>query len=299
MASDRMYCKKITVLADSLVASIDARLNTTDNEVVAVRGVLYDDNSGAPGKIVAYVDYALDGVEFNGTDRWVTFPIGFYTASGGDFWIGVHAPDPHSLTLAHEISGGDDQQIDSGSTWTIDPAATGGSIVDPGSHLYSIRASIISGLSDTQIGTITVGGSWLTMVSGTVYLRSVALLADTCLAAIVAHIRHQVANVPTLRAVVFEDVAGAPGLLRYQGAMSGGTSILMSTAGRWFHTPVGLWIPADGTYWVGLQMIAGASTFDIAYETSGSDGGTLSAVNDAGTWTAGNDTYSIYTMLLT
>lgn len=296
LASNKMYAKVVTVAADSLIASIEVRLNTTDNEVVAVRGVLYDDNAGAPGKIVSVVDAANDQMEFNGVDRWLSFPVGYYTAAGGDFWIAVHAPDPHSLAVAYETSGGNDQQINSGSAWTIDPAASGGSITDPGSHLYSLRASIISGLVDSQVGTTSVGGSWLTMTNGTVYLRSVALIADTCLSAVVSHIRQQVANVPTLRAVVFDDNAGAPGKLRFQGTTSA-TSLLMSTAARWFHYPVGLWIPTNATYWIGLQMVGGTS-IDISYATSGGDGGTLSAVNDAGTWTSGDDLYSIYGMMI-
>lgn len=296
--SSKMYAKKVTVAADSLIASIDARINTTDGESVNLRAILYDDNSSAPGKMVAYVDYANDSIRFNGNDRWVSLPIGYYTAAGGDFWIAVHSPDVHNLALAYETTGGNDQQVNSGSTWTIDPGATGGSITDPGDHLYSLRASIVSGLVDSQVGTTSVGSAWLTMSSGTVYLRSISVPAGNCLAAVVSHVRHQVANVPDLRAVVFEDVAGAPGKLRYSGAASGTASLLMSTAARWLHIPVGLWVASTTTFWIGLQMFAGGSNIDIAYETSGSDGGTLSAVDDGGTWTSGDDDYSIYGMLV-
>lgn len=299
LASNKMYVKKVTVPANTLIAAVEARLNTTDNQVVQVRGLLYADNAGVPGPLLSCIESAVDAVEFNGVDRWLSFPVAYYTAAGGDFWIGVHAPDPHNLEIAHETSGGDDQQINSGSNWTIEVGASGASITDPGSHLYSLRASLVSGLTGSTVGTTTVGSQWLQLGNGPVRLRSVALLANTCLASVVTHLRHQVANVPTLRGVVFEDVAGAPGLLRHGGAAAGGSanSILMGTTGRWYTHPVGLWIPANATYWIGVQLI-GSGSIDIALETTGGDGGSLASVSDAATWTAGDDLYSIHAQMV-
>lgn len=296
LSSTKMYVKKVQLFAGQFLASIDVYLHTTDGEQVSIRPVMYDDNAGAPGKLISFQDTAPNSVEFNGVDRWVTLPVSYYSTSYHAVWIGVHAPDPGSLTIAYETSGGDDQQINSGSTWTIDPAATGGSITDPGSHLYSIRGSVITGLTRSQIGRTDVGGSWLAMGNGPVYLRSVTIPAGSCLAAVVGHFRHQVANVPTLAGYVWGDSGGAPSLLRFAAPVSG-TSILMSTAGRWVYCPVGLWVETETVFWIGWQML-GSESLDFAYDASGSDGGSLASASDSATWTSGDDSYSFHALVL-
>lgn len=297
VVSTKMYVKQVSLADGDLLASVDVYVNTTNGNLFNIRPVLYDDNGGAPGKLISYQDAEVNAVEFNGTDRWVTLPLAYYATSTQDVWIGFHSSDPE-FTVAYETTGGNDQQINSGSTWTIDPGATGGSITDPGDHLYSIRASVITGLTDSRVGRTDVGGSWLTMSNGPIYLRSVTVPANSCLAAVVGHLRHAVANVPSLAAYVWEDSGGAPGLVRFAAPISATTSILVSTTGRWLHAPVGLWVDAETDFWIGFQMV-GNTSFDIAYDTSGADGGSLASASDSATWTSGDDDYSFHALVLT
>lgn len=302
MTAAKMYVKRVTVPAGVLLASVEAHLRTTDNTGVTLRPVLYEDNAGAPGKLIGYMGNDHQGagtIEFNGRDDWVSLPLGKYFESSTPVWIGVMAPDigTTALELSHETSGGDDQQINGFSaTFVGEPGAiAGGSLTDPGSHLYSIRASLIAGWeSHSRLGRSTIGGSWLAMTTA-VYMKKITVPANSLIAGIAAHIKHTTANGSNLRAVLYSDNAGAPGL--YLMNTPTGQGMFMSTTGRWLHFPIGKWNDVEQDYWIGIQM-GGSNAFELAYDASGGGDGSKANHSDSGAWTAGDDDVSLYAEVL-
>lgn len=296
LASTIAYVKKVTLAAGDYLAAVEIYFHTDAGNANNVKPVLYSDNAGVPGMVIGLSDSALDLLKFTATPRWLTFPIGYHTAAGGDFWVGFHSSDATNMGLAYETTGGNDYQVVQGSGWTSEPGAYA-TATDPGSHLYSIRASVVSGFTATRPGRTTVGGSWLSLTSGVVYLRSITVPADSCLAAVVCYLRHQVANVVTVAGYVWDDNGGVPGKVLMAGPVSDGTSTILLTPGRWMYFPAGIWTTAGATFWVGVQMLGGSS-FDLAYDAAGSDGGTKASAGDAAAWTSGSNDWSIHGLVL-
>lgn len=296
VAAGTMYLKKITLAAGDFLAAVEIYLNTDAAATVNLKPVLYNDNAGVPGKIIALQDSQDGTLRFTATPRWLSLPVGFQSAAGEDVWVGFHSSYPASMTLAYETSGGDDRQVTG--SWTVD-VGTYGTAVDPGSHLYSIRASVITGMTATRPGRTSVGGSWLTFTFGPVLLQSIAVPANSVLASVAGYVQQTVANVVTMGAHVWDDNAGVPGKLRFIGQPADGNNLIMMPAvGRWLHFPVGLWNPSAATLWVGLQMLGGAS-FQLAYDTTGGDGGSKAGAADANVWTSGTNSYSLHGLVLT
>lgn len=295
LVSNTGYYKKVTLAAGDYLASVEVYLNTDAAAPVSFKTVVYADNGGVPGRMIVFMDAHPDLVQFTGTPRWVALPVGYHSPAGEDVWVGFAPNDPDAMTLAYETTGGNDYQVVG--SWTSEAGAYGTN-TDPGSHLYSIRARIVSGFTVTRPGRTTVGGSWLSMGWGPIYLRSITIPANGTLASVAAHIRHSVANVVTFCGFVFDDNAGAPGKMLHAGQPGITASMIVASVGRWFHMPVGLAVTASTTVWVGIQLL-GSTSFDLAYDASGSDGGTLASADDAAVWTAGDDSYSIHGVVLT
>lgn len=146
------------------------------------------------------------------------------------------------------------------------------------------------------VGTDTVGSGWLTLGNGPVYLQSGSVQAESWVVAVVAHLRHPVANVPSLGAYVLTDDDGEPGVF-VSTPSENGNAILMTSTGRWFTFPVGLWVPDAATFWYGISM-SGNTSLDLARETTGGDGGSLASQSEAATWTSGSNDYSMYLRVL-
>lgn len=302
MTAAKMYVKRVTVPAGVLLASVEAHLRTTDNTGVTLRPVLYEDNAGAPGKLIGYMGNDHQGagtIEFNGRDDWVSLPLGKYFESSTPVWIGVMAPDigTTALELSHETSGGDDQQINGFSaTFVGEPGAiAGGSLTDPGSHLYSIRASLVSGFESFQrIGRSSIGASWLAMTTA-VYLKKISVPANSLISSIGAHLKHTTANGSNLRALLYEDAAGSPGSYLWNSPT--GQGMFLSTTGRFLHFPVGKWVASAADFWIGIQM-GGSNAFELAYDASGGADGSKANHSDAGAFTPGDDDYSLFAEVL-
>ncbi len=149
-------------------------------------------------------------------------------------------------------------------------------------------------ITATTSGVTSVGSQWLEIAHAGVLLQSFTV--EGLFSELVAHVRHDVANVPNLAAYVYDDDSGSPGELIVAGVQSG-TAILVTATGRWWSFPVGRWFAASETVWAGLNLF-GNQSMDIAYETTGGDGGSRASLSDSGTWTAGTRAYSMYAVLL-
>lgn len=130
------------------------------------------------------------------------------------------------------------------------------------------------GMTHSYIGYPTAGGSIETAgVNAKVYAKSVTLAADSYLASIGAYL--QIASAShgaALGVAVYTDVAGAPGLVIAAGQGKMGQLALNATTPRWFHSPVGVWLPA-GTYWIAVRLAdsGGSVITQINYDGSGAD----------------------------
>lgn len=135
------YLKSVTLAQAALLTSIDLYVKG-DGAHVGLKGVaVLDDNSGAPGKVIAVnaaeTSSAIVDVEafINTTARWVAKPLGVWLPAG-TYWLGVcHGA---SNSLAFDGSGGDFKG--SSSTWATDASLTS---YTNSSNKYSIRGNII------------------------------------------------------------------------------------------------------------------------------------------------------------
>lgn len=151
-------------------------------------------------------------------------------------------------------------------------------------------------ITASTVGRTTVGASWTTMNQLT-YLVPVTIPAASLLAGVEVYIRHKVANAPTVGAYVYADAAGSPNhIVAFSGAATG-NGVLATNAGRWFHFPIGLWVPSATTFWIGISR-SGSTSWDIASDAAGGSGGILSGLNDWSGWTPGTVDYSIHGLLL-
>lgn len=144
MVQYRMYCKKVTLSADGLLASIGAYVEDDGATHVASLAVaLFDDNSNAPGKVIGYAGISADVTFIPLTtygQRWVDMPMGKWLTAG-DYWVGVFGvSNSTALRLAYDGSGSD-QYFTAGGAWVADATFH---TITTGSRKYSIRASVIN-----------------------------------------------------------------------------------------------------------------------------------------------------------
>lgn len=300
MTTSKTYIKQVYIPAGYLLASVEAHLDTVNDSSITLRPALYEDNSGVAGKLIGYIATSNESsLQFNGRNDWVSLPLGKFYEVDAYAWIGIFAPGIGTgVSLSHATDVGEDRQVNgfaAGYVGEVGDIAAATTITDPGTHLYSIRASLIGGWNSYQkLGRETVGGSWLTMTNA-VYLKKITVPGGSFISSIATHIRHNIANGSALRAVIYEDSGGSPGPILWP--TPSGLGMFLSTTGRWLHFPVGKWVPTTTDYWIGVQM-TGNTSFQIAYDASGGSDGDKSTHHDTGTWTAGDDNYSIFAEVL-
>lgn len=135
-------------------------------------------------------------------------------------------------------------------------------------------------LTQTYVGTTTVGASAQTPASNTAYAKQVTVPANSVLSSVEAHLALTDGNAIAYRVAVWSDNAGALNdLLRLwtptiNMAVVGGTD-------RWLGGPVGIWFGSETDVWIGIQLFDPASS-TLSYETSG---GTDVTVATGSTWT--------------
>ena len=107
----RVYCKKITLAADTQFHSIDAYVRPNTDNITGVHVTILADNSNAPGGLVAGAGLAINELYLSqsgsmpGTARWVSVPIGAFLAAG-DYWITWQMPNAN-VAIAFDGSGTD------------------------------------------------------------------------------------------------------------------------------------------------------------------------------------------------
>lgn len=145
MSDDTYYCKKITLAADGLLASIGVYIKGNNQGGVVEFGcALMDDTAGSPTylrsslvqpDLSAFIDKA-------GVARWYHMPVGMWLTAG-DYWIAFcqHSHSGSEQTqLAYDGSGSDVTFV-SGGNWATEGDQYSNTVT---SNKYSIRADILT-----------------------------------------------------------------------------------------------------------------------------------------------------------
>jgi len=135
-----LVLKKITLASAGTILSIAANIGGDGSgHFGAFAGVVYEDNAGAPNKIIGGTSAPLFWI-LGTTKRWVTFPVGVNVASG-DYWIGVYIAGNGADTsgrISYTGSGSDIKNTTGGS-YVYDAPTSGGTSND-----YSIYANVLA-----------------------------------------------------------------------------------------------------------------------------------------------------------
>lgn len=151
--SNRVYAKKVTMVADGWLTTIDAYVDGGVNSdvVAALRAILYNDAAGTPDSVIgqylpantSFLPDDTNGVGGNLTARWVQMPVNAWLTAG-DYWIGVQTGDNGAGSVAFRLfydAIGNDRFYTSGGFWVAD---WGWYAPTTSANSYSIRASIMS-----------------------------------------------------------------------------------------------------------------------------------------------------------
>lgn len=134
--------------------------------------------------------------------------------------------------------------------------------------------------TSSYVGTTGVGASTLTPGTNVAYLKRVALTTDSLLASIGVYMALTSGSQLSWRVGVWDDNAGAPGLMRFLSPQARSDWFKSSGTARWMDTPV--WVPPASTfYWLGVHVFDNSGV-SLAYDSgSGSD----HTVTSGGVWT--------------
>jgi len=147
MVSKKVYAKKISVVRDCLLSSIDVFIDSGESLEQArdISIAVYSDNNGTPDVIISKnvnmtVSTVITSAGGITTARWLSTSSGLFLPSG-DYWIAVTSlSDLSSAFRIYYDNGGADKTYNSSGSWIADwgfytPSNT--------TKNYSIRASII------------------------------------------------------------------------------------------------------------------------------------------------------------
>lgn len=138
------------------------------------------------------------------------------------------------------------------------------------------------GITHSYVGHNAIGGSSEAMVHTKSYYKKVTLASDGFVASIGARIVQTVDEIQSLGVALLTDNSGVPGVLiathspSYVGGFFGEDFESAATPtyspAKWFHRPLGVWVPA-GDYWLAVLYVSsgGGSGLTINYDTGGSD----------------------------
>lgn len=146
MTAYRWLLKKITIANAGMLLNIGAYVLGVADQVHSFGVGLLDDNSGSPGKIIAYNTQAstyeviLTAASQSIVARWIAIPVTCYLAPG-DYWLAFCYFAGSAAIIYYDGSGTDRYYSTAGNRWLAD----GGFYSDSDSgNNYSIRASVIS-----------------------------------------------------------------------------------------------------------------------------------------------------------
>ena len=155
------------------------------------------------------------------------------------------------------------------------------------------------GGSLSRLGTTTIGGSTEQTTLTRHYVKSISVPGEGVIVSVGVYTRARSAGANTgLRGIVYADNAGA-----FAQVLGSSVDRHVLTTGatsdhpRWLHLPVGVYIPAAGTYHIGVH--AENASLDLYYKEGGSD--RYNAANWTYAWDGGYNAqtattrdYSIY-----
>lgn len=114
MTLGRMYAKKVTASAAGVLHSVQAYLNQSASASFTMKGLVWSDNAGTPGILLA-ASHATDIVI--GSAGWRAFPLGVEVVASTSYWIGLVASampiGSGSMSLAYATGGTDRYQASS------------------------------------------------------------------------------------------------------------------------------------------------------------------------------------------
>jgi hypothetical protein len=147
MAQRAFYCCPVTPGTNGFVGSVSCYIEDDGSTHVAdLHVAIFDDNSGAPGKIIAFGGVSplttFIPISTYG-QRWVSMPIGYWATGGTQIWLGVGSDQPSgsgALRLAYD-TGGADYTFTASGDWVAD--ATFYSPTNT-THKHSIRADFLT-----------------------------------------------------------------------------------------------------------------------------------------------------------
>lgn len=144
--TNRWYCKSVSSSGNGVLLSIGAYIKAgTSNGQIALNVAVFEDNSGAPGKVIAYNhnitnnELLTEATLGSTLPRWVEMPIGAPTTAA-TFWIAANLAAGGGGEIAYDT--GTDQYFTTGGGWVADP---GGGLyaLTVSSRKYSIRATFL------------------------------------------------------------------------------------------------------------------------------------------------------------
>lgn len=143
-AIDTVYAVPVTVTSDGWLVSVEAAWR---NGVMgaASGAVVYDDNGGQPGDIVAIRQIAAISRTLSADDRWITFPM-FAWLTAGTYYVGTGAGSGGGGAVLRQTTGGssgDGYTIDGNVNFTMPDGEYGSATVTATTATYSIRALIV------------------------------------------------------------------------------------------------------------------------------------------------------------
>lgn len=145
------------------------------------------------------------------------------------------------------------------------------------------------GLTKTEVGYTTVGGSLETLSGNTVYMKKFTMAQAGLVASGSLYMSPNGDNVATNRFAIMADNAGSPGDLMATSVPFVGNTFLLSRAGptnqaAWITIPIGIWLTA-GDYWLAWEP--SGTNVRIAY-----DAGSDRKYTSGGTWVAHGGRYT-------
>ena len=136
-------------------------------------------------------------------------------------------------------------------------------------------------LTPSFVGTNGIGGSAQTPGTNVAYAKSVSIPANSVLSHIEGFLALTDASSMAFRVGVWDDNAGAPGVLRCLSPMPQTNAILTGGTDRWWGAPVAMWFAALTTVWIGIHIFDPTGTTLAFVSGTGSD----RSIASGGVWT--------------
>lgn len=141
-ASATVFYKQVTGVAAGTIRSVDAHIKGNAANVSNFGAYVFDDNAGAPGKVVGgYSAGQTSGainvfqVGLSATARWVAVPVNYYNPSANaTLWLVFVVGDGASIAF----DAGSDKKFAGGNTWIREFT----DVIAATANSYSIRGAL-------------------------------------------------------------------------------------------------------------------------------------------------------------